>query len=56
MFYSGGNGLREESDIQAAIYTHGGKIIMTNDTHSVHMNHSEVKSGGQRVGQIAGFF
>jgi glycosyltransferase involved in cell wall biosynthesis len=55
-FYSRGNGFREESDVQAAIYINGGKIIMTNDTHSVHMHPSEVTSGGQRVGRFANFF
>lgn len=55
-FYRWGNGLREESDIQAAIYARGGKIIMTNDTHSVHMHPSEVKSGGQRTGHFAYLF
>lgn len=33
-FYNRGNGYREESDVQAKIYSRGGKIIMTNDTHS----------------------
>lgn len=55
-FYSRGNGLREESDLQANIYARGGKIIMTNDTHSVHMHPSEVTSGGQRVGRFAKLF
>lgn len=55
-FYSRGNGFREESDIQAKIYVNGGKIIMTNDTHCVHMHDSEKKSGGQRVGRFAYFF
>jgi glycosyltransferase involved in cell wall biosynthesis len=55
-FYRKGNGFREESDIQAKIYSCGGKIIMTNNTHSVHMHRSEVKSGGQRVGHFADFF
>jgi glycosyltransferase involved in cell wall biosynthesis len=52
-FYRKGNGMREESDLQANIYSHGGEIIMTNDTHSVHMHPSEAKSGGQRVGRFA---
>ena len=52
-FYRKGNGLREESDLQAKIYSCGGKIIMTNDTHSVHMHPSEARSGGQRVGRFA---
>ena len=55
-FYNKGNGLREESDMQANIYAHGGKIIMTNDTHSVHMHLSEVISGGQRVRRFASLF
>jgi glycosyltransferase involved in cell wall biosynthesis len=55
-FYSKGNGFREESDVQAKIYTCGGKIVMTNDTHSVHMHSSEVRSGGQRVGRLAHIF
>ncbi|MDI6741956.1 MAG: glycosyltransferase family 2 protein [Smithella sp.] len=55
-FYSRGNGFREESDVQAAIYVNGGKIIMTNDTHSVHMNPSEVTSGGQRAGRFSTLF
>ncbi|KQC10903.1 MAG: hypothetical protein APR62_11050 [Smithella sp. SDB] len=55
-FYRKGNGFREESDVQANIYIHGGKIIMTNDTHSVHMHLSEVKSGGQRVGKFSYLF
>lgn len=55
-FYSRGNGFREESDLQARIYVNGGKIIMTNDTHSVHMHMSEVKSGGQRIAYFANYF
>ena len=56
LFTAGAMGFREESDVQANIYTHGGKIIMTNDTHSVHMHPSEVTSGGQRVGRFANLF
>jgi len=55
IFYSRGNGFREESDFQANIYVNGGKIVMTSDTHSVHMHMSEVKSGGQRAGYFANF-
>ena len=55
-FYSKGNGFREESDLQSNIYVDGGKISMTNDTHSVHMHPSEVESGGQRVGRFAHAF
>jgi len=42
--------------VQAKIYSRAGKIIMTNDTHSVHMHSSEVKSGGQRVGNFSYLF
>ena len=56
LFTAGATGFREESDVQAKIYTRGGKIIMTNDTHSVHMHPSEVTSGGQRVGRFANLF
>lgn len=55
-FYSKGNGFREENDVQAKIYCRGGKIIMTNHTHSVHMHPSEAKSGGQRVGHFGYVF
>ncbi|MCE5212400.1 MAG: glycosyltransferase family 2 protein [Deltaproteobacteria bacterium] len=55
-FYRWGNGFREESDVQAKIYINGGRIIMTNETHSVHMHSSEVISGGQRVGRYAYLF
>lgn len=55
-FYCRGNGFREENDIQAKIHINGGKIIMTNDTHSVHLHPSEAQSGGQRVGSLARLF
>ncbi|HNZ65471.1 MAG TPA: glycosyltransferase family 2 protein [Smithella sp.] len=55
-FYSRGNGFREENDIQAKIHINGGKIIMTNDTHSVHLHPSEAQSGGQRVGSLPRLF
>jgi len=55
-FYRMGNGFREESDVQAKIYSSGGKIIMTNDTHSVHMHPSEAPRGGQRIARPAAFF
>lgn len=51
-YYTRGNGYREESDYQANICTNGYQILVTNDTHSVHLHHTEVKSGGQRVGKI----
>lgn len=51
-YYSKGNGFREESDFQMNAFLHGKKIIMTNETHCVHMNMSEVKTGGQRVNRL----
>ena len=51
-FYSKGNGFREESDFQLNAFLHGHNIIMTNDTHCVHMNMKEVRTGGQRVNRF----
>jgi glycosyltransferase involved in cell wall biosynthesis len=55
-FYSKGNGFREESDFQMNLFCNGGKIIVTNDVHCVHMHLSEVKSGGQRVNRLLRFY
>lgn len=55
-FYSKGNGFREESDFQMNLFCHGGKILVTNDVHCVHMHLSEVKSGGQRVNRLKRFY
>lgn len=54
--YSKGNGFREETDPQVGLLARGVKIVMTNDTHCVHMHLSEVKSGGQRVGRLSRFY
>jgi len=55
-FYSKGNGFREESDFQMNVYCHGGKILVTNEVHCIHMHLSEVKSGGQRVNRLKRFY
>jgi len=55
-FYSKGNGFREESDFQMNLFCNGGKILVTNDVHCVHMHLSEVKSGGQRVNRLKRFY
>jgi glycosyltransferase involved in cell wall biosynthesis len=55
-FYSKGNGFREESDFQMNVYCNGGKVLVTNDVHCVHMHLSEVKSGGQRVSRLKRFY
>ena len=51
-FYSKGNGFREESDFQMNVFTNGGRVLVTNEVHCVHMHLSEVKSGGQRVSRF----
>lgn len=51
-YYSKGNGFREESDFQMNAFLNGAKIVMTNDTHCVHMNMKEVRTGGQRVNRF----
>lgn len=55
-YYSKGNGFREESDLQVNAFINGHKILMTNDTHCVHMNMSEVRSGGQRGNRFVRFY
>ncbi|WP_127717975.1 glycosyltransferase family 2 protein [Halobacteriovorax sp. HLS] len=56
VFYSKGNGFREESDFQLNLFCNGGRILVTNDVHCIHMNLSEVKSGGQRVSRLERFY
>lgn len=55
-FYSQGNGFREESDFQVNAFVNGHKILVTNDTHCVHMNMKEVRTGGQRVSRIKRYY
>ncbi len=55
-FYSRGNGFREETDPQVSLLANDVRIMMTNETHVVHMHMSEVKSGGQRVGRFERFY
>lgn len=55
-YYRKGNGFREESDFQMRAYIHGHRILVTNDAHCVHMNMSEVRSGGQRVNRLRRFY
>lgn len=47
-FYAKGNGFREESDAQVQMFLAGYKILMTNDTHALHMHPKDVPKGGQR--------
>ena len=55
-YYSKGNGFREESDVQARAFLDGNKIVLTNDAHAVHLNWSEVRSGGQRVNRLKRYY
>ncbi|MDO9183222.1 MAG: glycosyltransferase family 2 protein [Bacteriovorax sp.] len=55
-FYSKGNGFREESDFQLNAFLNDHIILMTNETHCVHMNMSEVRTGGQRVNRLKRFW
>lgn len=48
-FYAKGNGFREESDAQIQVFLAGYKILMTNDTHTMHMHPKDVPKGGQRT-------
>ena len=48
-YYARGNGYREETDYQMNLYVHGHNIIQTNETHSIHLSPSTVRTGGQRV-------
>lgn len=51
-FYARGNGYREETDYQMNLYTHGHRIVVTNDCHSFHLPLEEVSTGGQRTGRL----
>jgi glycosyltransferase involved in cell wall biosynthesis len=48
-FYARGNGYREETDYQMQLFVNGYKIVVTNETHSIHLPLDEVRTGGQRV-------
>lgn len=47
--YARGNGYREESDYQMNLFVHGYRILVTNETHSVHLCQGQIRSGGQVV-------
>lgn len=48
-YYARGNGYREETDYQMNLFTHGFRILVTSDVHSIHLCPSQVQRGGQRV-------
>jgi len=47
--YARGNGYREETDYQMNLFVNGYRILVTNETHSIHLSPSQVRSGGQRT-------
>lgn len=47
--YRAGNGYREESDFQMALFLAGWPVLASNDAHSLHLPLGEVRTGGQRV-------
>jgi len=47
--YAEGNGYREETDYQMNLFTNGYRIVVTNDTHSIHLSPQQVRTGGQRT-------
>lgn len=51
-YYSKGNAFREESDFQMHAFTEGVKILVTNDTHCMHLHPSDVKKGGHRISHL----
>ncbi|MFK5598210.1 glycosyltransferase family 2 protein [Methylobacterium sp. HMF5984] len=46
-YYSRGNGYREETDYQMSLFVNNYSIIVTNDTHSIHLPKTRVAKGGQ---------
>jgi glycosyltransferase involved in cell wall biosynthesis len=48
-YYIRGNGWREETDYQMNLFTNGYRILVTNDTHSIHLCPQQVRTGGQRT-------
>ena len=54
--YSKGNAHREESDFQMHAYTNGYDILVTNETHCMHLHPSEVKIGGNRTPPLKSLF
>ena len=53
--YSTGNGYREESDFQMALFLAGLPVLASNDVHSLHLPMAEVRTGGQRVRRVRKF-
>jgi glycosyltransferase involved in cell wall biosynthesis len=47
--YARGNGYREETDYQMNLFVHGYPILVTNEVHSIHLDASRIRRGGQVV-------
>lgn len=56
IYYVKGNGFREENDLQLLLLNKGARILMTNDTHCVHLHSSEIRVGGKKIGIIEKFY
>jgi glycosyltransferase involved in cell wall biosynthesis len=55
-YYSKGNGFREESTFQMQAFIHDYDIVVTNDTHCMHMHEHDVRRGGQRSSHFRRFY
>ncbi len=56
IFYSKGNAYREESDFQMHAYTYGYDILVTNETHCMHLHPRDVRKGGHRIGHLKSLY
>jgi len=54
--YDQGNGFREESDYQIRVFLGGLRILMTNDTHCMHLSPQDTRQGGQRTSFLKKYF
>jgi GT2 family glycosyltransferase len=48
-YYARGNGYREETDYQMNLFCRGYRILVTNNTHSIHLSAAQIRTGGQRT-------
>ena len=50
--YSKATGWREEGDFQMNAFLHDYKLLMTNETHVVHLDVASVREGGARTNEL----
>jgi len=48
-YYATGNAFREESDFQVNAFLNGENIIVTNDTHCMHLHPRDARVGGHHI-------